>query len=138
MSQNNNVRWGWLKGMYIFTIIHAGGSGLGIILIPSIIRSIFGWPTQDPIVFGICGSVWVAFGLLSILGLRSPLKFSPVLLLQLSYKVVWFIGVIVPVLIAGKFPAYGIAYVVFFAIYIIGDLIAIPFSYVFAKQQEKL
>jgi len=137
MSKDINVRWGWLKGMYIFTIIHAGGSGLGIILIPSIIRSIFGWPTQDPIVFGICGSVWVAFGLLSILGLRSPLKFSPVLLLQLTYKVVWFIGFFLPVLIAGKFPAYGIAYVVFFAIYIIGDLIAIPFSYVFAKQSDR-
>jgi hypothetical protein len=138
MPKNINIRWGWLKGMYILTIIHAGGSGLGIILIPSIIRSIFGWPSQDPIVLGICGSIWVAFGLLSILGLRSPLKFSPVLLLQLSYKVVWFIGVILPVLIAGQFPAYAIGYVVFFAIYIIGDLIAIPFSYVFAKQQEKL
>ena len=138
MPKNINIRWGWLKGMYILTIIHAGGSGLGIILIPSIIRSIFGWPSQDPIVFGICGSIWVAFGLLSILGLRSPLKFSPVLLLQLSYKVVWFIGVILPVLIAGQFPTYAIGYVVFFAIYIIGDVIAIPFSYVFAKQQEKL
>jgi hypothetical protein len=137
MPKNINIRWGWLKGMYILTIIHAGGSGLGIILIPSIIRSIFGWPSQDPIVFGICGSVWVAFGLLSILGLRSPLKFSPVLLLQLSYKVVWFIGVILPVLIAGQFPAYAIGYVVFFAIYIIGDLIAIPFSYVFAKQSDR-
>jgi len=137
MSQDNNVRWGWLKGMYIFTIIHAGGSGLGIILIPSVIRSIFGWPSQDPIVFGICGSVWVAFGLLSILGLRSPLKFSPVLLLQLTYKVVWFIGVILPVLIVGKFPAHATAYVLFFAVYIIGDLIAIPFSYVFAKQADR-
>jgi hypothetical protein len=137
MSQDNNVRWGWLKGMYIFTIIHAGGSGLGIILIPSVIRSIFDWPSQDPIVFGICGSVWVAFGLLSILGLRSPLKFSPVLLLQLTYKVVWFIGVILPVLIVGKFPAYATAYVLFFAVYIIGDLIAIPFSYVFAKQADR-
>jgi hypothetical protein len=137
MSQNDNVRWGWLKGMYIFTIIHAGGSGLGIILIPSVIRSIFGWPSQDPIVFGICGSVWVAFGLLSILGLRSPLKFSPVLLLQLSYKVVWFIGVILPVLIAGKFPTYAILYVVIYATYIIGDLIAIPFSYIFAKQSDR-
>lgn len=137
MSREMNVRWGWLKGMYIFTIIHAGGSGLGIILIPSIVRSIFGWPSQDPIVFGICGSVWVAFGLLSILGLRSPLKFSPVLLLQLIYKVVWFIGVLLPVLIAGEFQVYAIAYVVFFAIYIIGDLIAIPFSYVFAKQSDR-
>ena len=137
MSQDKNVRWGWLKGMYIFTIIHAGGSGLGIILIPSVIRSIFGWPSQDPIVFGICGSVWVAFGLLSILGLRSPLKFSPVLLLQLTYKVVWFIGVILPLLIVGKFPPYATAYVLFFALYIIGDLIAIPFSYVFAKQSDR-
>lgn len=136
MSRDINVRWGWLKGMYIFTIIHAGGSGLGIILSPSTMRSIFGWPSQDPIVFGICGSVWVAFGLLSILGLRSPLKFSPVLLLQLSYKVVWFIGVLLPILIAGKFQVYVMAYVVFFAAYIIGDSIAIPFSYVFAKQSD--
>ncbi len=137
MSKDINVRWGWLKGMYILTIIHAGGSGLGIILIPNTIRSIFGWPSQDPIVFGICGSVWVGFGFLSILGLGSPLKFSPILLLQLCYKVVWFIGVIVPILIAGKFPAYAVGYVVFFAIYIIGDLIAIPFSYVFAKQSDR-
>jgi hypothetical protein len=123
--------------MYILTIIHAGGSGLGIILIPSIIRSIFGWPSQDPIVFGICGSVWVAFGLLSILGLRSPLKFSPLLLLQLTYKVVWFIGVILPVLIAGKFPAYATGYVIFFTAYIVGDLMAIPFPYVFAKESDR-
>jgi hypothetical protein len=137
MSQDKNVRWGWLKGMYILTIIHAGGSGLGIILIPSIIRSIFGWPGQDPIVLGVTGSVYVAFALLSILGLRSPLKFSPVLLLQLTYKVVWFIGVILPVLIVGKFPAHATAYVLFFAVYIIGDLIAIPFWYVFAKQADR-
>ena len=134
---DSNVRWKWLKGMYILTIIHAGGSGLGMILIPSTIRSIFGWPSQDPIVFGICGSIWVACGLLSILGLRSPLKFSPLLLLQLTYKVVWFVGVILPALIAGNFPAYATGYVFFFAIYIIGDLIAIPFSYVFAKQSDR-
>lgn len=137
MSKDINVRWGWLKGMYIFTIIHAGGLGLGVILIPGTFRSILGWPSQDPIVLGICGSVWVAFGLLSLLGLRSPLKYSPVLLLQLSYKVVWFIGVLIPVLIAGKFQVYMIAYVVFFAVYIMGDLIAIPFSYVFAKQLDR-
>jgi hypothetical protein len=137
MFMDSDVRWGWLKGMYIFTIIHAGGSGLGIILCPSTMQSFFGWPSQDPIVFGICGSVWVAFGLLSILGLRSPLKFSPILLLQLTYKVVWFIGVFFPLLISGKFPAYASGYVFFFVIYIIGDLMAIPFPYVFAKLSER-
>jgi hypothetical protein len=137
MFMDRNVRWGWLRGMYIFTIIHAGGSGLGIILCPNIIRAFLGWPSQDPIVFGICGSVWVAFGLLSLLGLRSPLKLSPILLLQLTYKMVWFVGVILPALIAGNFPAYATGYVFFFALYIIGDLIAIPFSYVFAKESDR-
>ena len=137
MSQDNKVRWGWLKGMYIYTIVGAGGFGLGIITMPDAIRTIFGWPGQDPIVLGITGSVYLSFALLSILGLRSPLKFAPVLLLQLSYKLVWFIGVILPIVMTAKFPSYAILYVVIFATYIIGDLIAIPFSYVFAKQADR-
>ena len=137
MSKDKNVRWGWLKGMYIYTIVGAGGFGLGIIMMPDVMRSMFDWPSQDPIVLGITGSVYVSFALLSILGLRSPLKFSPVLLLQLGYKVIWFIGVILPILVTGTFPTYAIVYVVIFATYIIGDLIAIPFSYVFAKQADR-
>src|SRR4030067_312828 len=108
MSQDNKVRWGWLKGMYIYTIVGAGGFGLGIITMPDAIRTIFGWPGQDPIVFGVSGSVYLSFALLSILGLRSPLKFAPILLLSLCYKVVWFIGVILPILFAGKFPTYAL------------------------------
>jgi hypothetical protein len=137
MSQDNKVRWGWLKGMYIYTIVGAGGFGLGIITMPDAIRTIFGWPGQDPIVLGVTGSVYLSFALLSILGLRSPLKFAPVLLLQLSYKLVWFIGVILPIVMTAKFPSYAILHVVIFATYIIGDLIAIPFSYVFAKQADR-
>jgi hypothetical protein len=136
MSKDISIRWNWLKGMYIYTIVGAGGFGLGIIIMPDVMRSMFCWPSQDPIVLGIVGSVYFAFALLSILGLRSPLKFAPVLLLQLSYKVVWFLGVILPLLLGGKFPAYATLYVVIFATYIIGDLIAIPFQYVFAKQAD--
>ena len=122
--------------MYWYTIVGAGGFGLGIITIPNTMRSVFSWPNQDPIVFGITGSVYVAFGVLSILGLRSPLKFVPILLLQLCYKSIWFIGIILPMLLSGKFMAYGLLHVTIFATYIIGDLIAIPFSYVFAKQTD--
>ena len=137
MSKDINVRWGWLKIVYIWTIVGAGGFGLGIIVIPNVMKSIFGWPTQDPIVYGVTGSVWLAFGIISILGLRSPLKFVPVLLLQLCYKSIWFIGVVLPLLVVGKFPLYAILHVVVIASYIIGDLIAIPFSYVFAKQSDQ-
>lgn len=136
MSEEIKVRWGWLKGMYIYTIVVAGGFGLGIIFVPNLIQSIFRMPSQDPIVMGILGSVYLASALLSLLGLQSPLKFVPILLLQLGYKVVWFIGIILPILVAGKFPAYAILYVVVFATFIIGDLIAIPFSYVFKKQAD--
>jgi hypothetical protein len=136
MPEKIYVRWGWIKGMYIYTIVGAGGFGLGMILIPGVMRSIFGWPNQDPIVFGVSGSVYLAFGILSIFGLRSPMKFLPVLLLQLTYKMIWFLGVILPLLVAGKFPFYGLLHVIIFATYIIGDLIAIPFPYAFARQSD--
>ena len=137
MSQNLDVRWGWIKGMYIYTILGAGGFGLGIIFVPDAIQSILGAPRQDPVVFGVTGSVYLSFALLSILGLRSPLKFVPVLLLQLTYKTIWFVGVIIPIFIAGKLPTYAILLAVIWATYIIGDLIAIPFSYVFGKEAKQ-
>ncbi len=94
MTKDIKVRMNWLKGMYIYTIVIAGGLGLGMILIPEVIKSMFRWPVAEPIALGIVGSISLAFGVLSIFGLRSPLKFVPVLLLQLCYKLIWFIGVI--------------------------------------------
>jgi hypothetical protein len=72
-----------------------------------------------------------------VLGLRAPLKIAPVLVLQLSYKVIWFVGVILPLLISGQFPPYAILFVAIFASFIIGDLIAIPFAYVFGKEPSQ-
>jgi hypothetical protein len=128
------VRWGWLKFMYLYTIAGAGLCGLGMLFAPRLMQSMFGLPTQDPVVFGIVGSVYVTFGILSILGFRSPLKFTPVLLLQLFYKSIWLVCVMLPLFIAGAPGQYAILLAVIFATYIVGDLIAIPFRYVFGKQ----
>ena len=136
MPKDLKVRWVWLKAMYIYTIAGAGGFGLAMIVAPQGIKSMFGWPVAEPIALGIVGSVYVAFGVLSILGLRSPLKFAPVLFLQLCYKSIWFIGVILPLAVTAQFPDYALVIAIIFATYIIGDLIAIPFSYVFAKKLE--
>ena len=119
--------------MYLYTIIGAGGFGLGILLIPDTMISLFRWPDQDPVVFGITGSVYLAFALVSLFGLRSPLKFSPILLLQLFYKSIWFIGIAIPLISSGKFPLSAIVILVIFATYVIGDLVSIPFSYIFKK-----
>jgi hypothetical protein len=90
----------------------------------------------DAVTYGVASSPFLAFALLAILGLRAPLKFVPTLFMQLTYKVVWFIGVFLPLLVTGKFPADEIITVVIFALTIVGDVIAIPFSYVFAKQPD--
>ena len=136
MPYQASIRWKWIKGMYIYTIIGAVGYGLLTLFFPRVIKLIFNLPDQAGNILGIIGSVYLAFCLLSILGLRSPLKFLPVLLLQLAYKVVWFIGVLLPLLVSGRISLFELPYAIFFAIYIIGDLIAIPFPNVFAKMKS--
>ena len=137
MSAEIKVRWGWLKFMYLATIVFAVVTGLAIIIMPDFYKSFSQWPADEPISLGIVGSVYLAFGILSIFGLRAPLKYSPILFLQLCYKVIWFIGVVFPLLFAGKFPSYAVITVVVFALFIVGDLIAIPFSYIFAEETHK-
>ena len=137
MATNKKIRWGWIKGMYIYTIVVAGLFGLGMIVVPETIKLTFTWPVEEPVAFGIIGSIYVACGLLSILGLRSPLKFTPVFLMQLFYKSVWFIGVALPLWVSGHFPSYAIPTVILFATFIVGDLMAIPFSHVFAKESDQ-
>lgn len=46
MFEDGNVRWGWLKFMYIYTIVGAGGFVLGIIVIPNARKSVFRWPVK--------------------------------------------------------------------------------------------
>ena len=134
MSKDGKIRINWMRGMYIYTIVAAGLFGLGMLIMPGLIKSVNGWPADEPICFGILGSIWTACGILAILGLRDPLKFSPLFLIQIFYKSLWFIFVFAPLAIAGKFPAYGISFVIIFATFIIGDIIATPFSYLFKKQ----
>jgi hypothetical protein len=130
MAEVAGIRWGWLRFMYMYTVFGAGGVGLAILMMPDRMRGVFRWPGDEPIALSIVASVYLAFGVLSVFGLRDPLKFVPVLLLQLCYKLVWFIGTVVPLLASGRFPSYAVLTAVIFATYVVGDLIAIPFSHV--------
>jgi hypothetical protein len=134
MGNQIKIRYGWLKGMYIYTILGSVLSGLGMILMPKTYVSMLNWPVQEPINFGILGSVYLAFGLISILGLKSPLKFVPILLVEITYKTIWFLGIIFPLILKGQFPQYALINTIIFATFIIGNAIAIPFKYLFNKQ----
>jgi hypothetical protein len=119
--------------MYIYTAIGTSSFGLATIFAPRLLQSLFGFPGQDPIFFGMLGSVLIAIGLLAIPGLKYPLRFLPVLLLQLLYKLLWLLTVFLPLLISGQLTGYAILLMNIFVIYIAGALIAIPFAHLFAN-----
>ena len=133
MADEANVRWGWLRFMYVVTMISAGTVGIGRLFTPELVKAVF-QTSCDASPYGMIGGTFLAFGLLSILGLRAPLKFTPVLLLQLTYGLAWIGAVLVPLVVAGKFPASHIPIAVIFVVIVLGDLIAIPFKHVLSAE----
>ena len=128
------VRLNLLKIMYLWTFFIAGIIGMVIVFAPSVTQSLLGLSKQDPIMFGVLGSLWMAFGLLALVGFfRDPIKFLPVIMLQFTYKVIWYLGVVIPVAITSGLQSHAILMVIIFATYIVGDLFVIPFKYIFAK-----
>jgi hypothetical protein len=134
MANNDSIRWGWLKAMYLYTLVGAGGSGFMMLFLPGTFQSVFRFPAQDLPGLGLYGSFALASGLVAILALRSPLKFVPMLLIQLVYKPIWLAVVAIPLFLKGQFPTHVVMISAIFLTYIIGNLIAIPFSYLFAKK----
>jgi hypothetical protein len=123
--------------MYIYTLFGAGGFGVTALFFPELARTLFRIPEGDPAVLGLYGSFSLAAALLSILALRSPLKFVPLLLIQLVYKPIWLIVFAVPLFLKGRFPAYIVIISAVYVSYIVGNLIAIPFPYLFSRKQTK-
>jgi hypothetical protein len=123
----------WMRVMYALTVIVAGVFGLAFLIAPSATESLWGIPTQEPIIAGIAYSMWFAMGIISLGGLRSPLKFTPVLVAEMFYKTVWIIAIIIPRAIAGTLPSFALTLAVSYLIPIIGNTIVIPWRYFFAK-----
>lgn len=125
-----------LKIMYIITIIIAGLIGLMVLIVPDIMISLLSVPVQDPYFFGFAGAVWLAFALLSILGLLDPMKYVPILLFQLIHKLIWVLAVFLPNVIEDGAQFYTIFMLIVFIIFIVGDLLVIPFKEVFKLKTE--
>ncbi len=125
-----------LKAMFLLIIVIEIPLGLFMLLTPQLFISLLGFPTpQDPIIYGVAASVWLAFGVLSILGVREPMKFVPILLFQFTYKTIWFLGVILPLAISGTIQMYGLLMIAVFTVFVAGDIIVIPWKTYFKKSK---
>lgn len=119
-----------MKFQYWFTIFAAIPLGLAIILFPRWTQKLFNWKEQDRLIFGISGSAYFAFGSLSVLGLKDPLKWSPILLLQFVYKMTWFVGVVGLMAKRGELDMSSSVWLILgYAAMVAGDVFAVPWRY---------
>ena len=123
----------WLRVMFALNIFLTGGLAIFLIIAPDTAAIVFSSPAQEPLLSGYASSYMLGIAILSIAGFRSPLKFSPLLFLQAIVKIIWFIGILIPAMAAGHLSTFAIELAAMFIPYIIGDLIVIPYKYIFKK-----
>ncbi|UZR99259.1 hypothetical protein [Chondrinema litorale] len=82
-----NWRLHIMRGLFFLNFISLAFDNWSIIFFPE---------EQMDTLTGVTISFWAAFSLLNLLGIRFPLKFIPILLLQLLYKSAWIIGTYLP------------------------------------------
>lgn len=133
MVSINKTRIIWLKIMYSLTIVIAGVVGAMLLISPSSTQMIFNSDCPQ-ILSGLIGSIYLAFALISAFGLRDPIKFAPLLLMQLIYKSIWLCFIALPLLIENKISSEIVPLMVVFLVVIIGDAIATPFRLIFRQR----
>jgi len=125
-----------LRFLYLYTIVGAGLVGLWMLAAPASFARGFGLPDPDRYLLGIVGAVYAGFGMVAALGLRRPLTFAPVFVLQLAYKALWLGAVFAPSLVVGSAPQYAWVLAGVFASYVALDVIAIPFRSLFSTPSD--
>ena len=123
----------WLRFMFAVNIFVVGGLGLAVLIGCQPALTYFGFPTEELIFAGYVPSVMVAYAIMGIIGLRFPVKFAPVLLMQATGKIIWFLAIIIPQLATGPLPTFAVLLSAIFIPIIIGDLIAVPWKHLFTK-----
>lgn len=131
---NHPVRFTWIRVMYAANIVGAGIPGFLVTFFPQFAETyLFGAVAQDGLLFGVTGSVWLAIGLLSALGLFYPLALVSIFMVQIVYKVIWILAVGLPLTFQGD--PHALPFVVFFALVAVGFAYAVPFRYLFGRRE---
>ena len=133
-SLSKEMRLGPMRFMYAFTSILCLPFGLLMILAPKVLTNSLGWVLEEPLFPGAYGGCLIAFGILCALGVRSPVKFAPVLLFQFIYKLSWFLLVWVRLWAKGELPDYQIVFTVLMVSAMLIDIFVVPFRYLLRKE----
>ncbi len=123
MHQVSLLRLYMLRIVYLIIAV-----GLGLVIWPGVIHHVKPWSPMQ----GFVNCMLAAFGLLCALGIRYPVQMLPVLLWELTWKVLWLVVVALPAWQAG--PLDQAMMEDLFAIGLVVIIpIAMPWGYVFNK-----
>lgn len=77
--------------MYGANVVAAGLPGLVITAAPELAAEQMFAGDPEPVTLGILGAIWLAIGLVSVLGLRAPRRYIGVFAVQAVYKTIWIL-----------------------------------------------
>ncbi len=137
-DQYGTINLSWIRFLYGATAFVGITVGSVMLLAPDFSRKVVGFPDrlpeQDPVIFGALAAVWTAVGILCLFGLRAPMRFLPIFAIQLFYKTLWCTFVLFPMLLGGDFPTYAWASLIGNLTWIVMDIKATPWRYLFAAE----
>lgn len=99
---------------------------------------IFSPQEQMDTLTGVAYSFWASFSLLNFFGIRFPLKFLPILLLQLLYKTAWIISTYLPAKNSGLLNEDLDSFLWICVAGIVLDVLIIPWGYVYRSYLKNL
>lgn len=119
-----------LRAMYLVAVIGAGVVGIVTLFAPRVAGEyVFVGATDVNVYLRILGALWLALGVAALCGLYQPLKFSPVLLIQLVYKAAWLLAAAVPALLSGNREPGLLFMAGLFAVWVVALLFVVPFRH---------
>ena len=122
MSEVSTWRLYLLRGMYLLIAV-----GLAITVWPSIIAPPNSIANGSTVIRSLLG----ALALLSVLGLRYPLKMLPLLLFELLWKVIWVVAFALRMWLAGGLDDYASETLFACLMGVVLVPIVIPWGYVY-------
>jgi hypothetical protein len=137
MFAETNGRSGLIRALYGANIVGAGIPGALITFAPTFAETTLLWGPQDPALLSIVGSIWLAIGLASFLGLFAPFRFLAIFVVQLFYKTIWLTSFVLPAALSGELRPEAWILVGIFLFLIVAVLLIVPRRAVFGAVVER-
>ena len=120
MDEVGKVRIYLLRAMYAFIVF-----GLGVTTVPDIVSGSGQFADSDTVI----NAILMGFCLLSLFGIKYPLKMLPVLLLELVWKVFWLLVYALPMYLNNSLDEYAQESVFACAMGVILTPLVLPWGY---------